>query len=52
MICFTDNDILHKLSAFDLWEEARAVLSVRALITEDHSLIGGLRREDLELLLS
>ena len=28
MICFTDNDILHKLAAFDLWEEARAVLSV------------------------
>ena len=28
MICFTDNDILHKLAAFDLWEEARTVLSV------------------------
>lgn len=28
MICFTDNDILHKLAAFDLWGEARVVLSV------------------------
>jgi SNF2 family DNA or RNA helicase len=32
-------------------QEAKREL-VRALITEDHSLIGGLRREDLELLLS
>jgi hypothetical protein len=28
VICFADNDILHKLAAFALWEEARAVLTV------------------------